>query len=59
MGKLEEFKVKRDKLYQEKRILGDEKDELDEKEKIHEVEVAKVEQEQNELTQVKYLSFSF
>ena len=49
----------RDKLDQERRFLEDEKDELDEKEKIHGVEVGKVEQEQNELTEVKYLSFSF
>ena len=57
--KLQEFKVKRDKLEQEKWYLGDERYELDEKEKIHGGEVGKVEHEQNELTEVKYLSFSF
>ena len=59
MDKLDEFKDKRNKLDQERRFLGDEKYGLDEKEKIHGVEVGKVEQEQNELTEVKYLSISF
>ena len=59
MVKLEEFKAKREKLEQERRFLGDEKYALDENEKVHGAEVAKVEQERFELTQVKYMSLIF